>query len=283
MISVDPTLAHPIACEPPPRPSRLWAWARNVSAIALAAGLGAGSWFLWRDGTLSRAHGAARSAAIAFSAEIGFQVNDMLVMGRQETDAADLLNAVQAGRGSPILAFDAARAKARVEALPWVQTAAVERVLPDTVIVRIQERKPLAVWQNQGRFHLIDRTGTVIPGVTLERFGHLLRVVGEDAPQTVADLVRLLTAEPELAGRVKAAVRVGARRWNLRLDNGMDVRLPEQDAAIAWGRLADYERSHKLLERDIQILDLRLPDRLIVRRPDETPVPPPVAGKAQKT
>jgi cell division protein FtsQ len=64
---------------------------------------------------------------------------------------------------------------------------------------------------------------------------------------------------------VKAAVRVGGRRWNLRLKSGADVQLPEDDTAAAWNRLAEYERSHQVLKREIRILDLRLPDRLIVR------------------
>jgi cell division protein FtsQ len=280
MITVDPTPAHPIAPEAPVRPSRAWTWLkRGVATLAFAA-LGAGSWWLWHDGTAARLRTEARQAAIAFGTEIGFTVKDMLVVGRHETTADALLEALRIGHGGPILAFDAKAAKARVEALPWVRSAAVERILPDRIVVRIQERQPMAIWQNRGEHRLIDGTGTAIPGATLDRFGHLLQVVGEDAPANTPELMRLLGSEPVLAGRVKAAVRVGERRWNLRLDNGVDVRLPEQDAQAAWSRLAEYERTHKVLERDVQVLDLRLPDRLIVRRPGD---PPPVPGKARET
>ncbi|MCH7555160.1 MAG: cell division protein FtsQ, partial [Proteobacteria bacterium] len=55
------------------------------------------------------------------------------------------------------------------------------------------------------------------------------------------------------------------RRWNLRLDNGVDVELPEAGINAAWRRLADIERRHRLLSRDITAIDLRLPDRLVVR------------------
>lgn len=280
MITVDPTPAHPLAPEAPGRLSRFLIWVKRAAAIAVFTALGAGSWWLWHSGTGARLHADGRQWTVSFAAEIGFRVKDMLVAGKQETKPEALMAALRIGYGDPILAFDATAAKARIEALPWVLSASVERVLPDTIIVRVQERQPLAVWQNRGEYQLIDATGKPIPGAALDRFANLLQVVGEDAPAHAADLVRLLRTEPALAGRVKAAVRVGDRRWNLRLDNGVDVRLPEQDAQAAWARLADYERTHKVLERDVQVLDLRLPDRLIVRRPGDAP---PVPGKAQET
>ncbi|MEO5336965.1 MAG: FtsQ-type POTRA domain-containing protein [Magnetospirillum sp. WYHS-4] len=283
MISVDPTLAHPIAIETPPRPSRAWRWLKRLTATAALGALGAGTWWLWQAGLLPRLQADAKREISAFAADIGFRVKDVLVVGRQETSPQALLAAVGIGYDNPILDFDAKAAKHRVEALPWVQSATVERVLPDTVVVRVQERQPLAIWQHKGAFHLIDRTGAAIAGAGVERFPHLLQVVGEDAPEQVVGLVRLLQGEPEIAGRVKAAVRVGNRRWNLRLDNGMDVRLPEQETETAWKRLADLQRTHRVLEREVQVLDLRLPDRLIVRRPGDPPPPPPGPGKAQET
>ena len=75
-----------------------------------------------------------------------------------------------------------------------------------------------------------------------------------------------MAAAPELMPRVKAAVWVGDRRWNLRLTGGIDVRLPEEDPTAAWMRLAEYEKAHQVLQRDVQVLDLRVPDRLIVRK-----------------
>jgi cell division protein FtsQ len=90
-------------------------------------------------------------------------------------------------------------------------------------------------------------------------------VVGEDAPVHAASLVEMLRSEPALAARVAAAVRVGGRRWNLKLDGGVEVQLPEENPAEAWAQLARLDRSNSLLARNIEAVDLRLPDRLVVR------------------
>src|SRR5690606_33811569 len=130
--------------------------------------------------------------------------------------------------------------------------AAVERRLPDTIHVRLVERRPLALWQNDGRITVIDHDGREISGADPARFSALPLVVGDDAPQHAIQLLALLALEPDLGRRVTAAVRVGGRRWNLRMDAGdgakIDVHLPEINPGAAWARLAELERSKKLLD-----------------------------------
>ncbi len=129
------------------------------------------------------------------------------------------------------------------------------------------------------RSQLIDRTGAVIPVGRLDRFAKLPLVVGEDAASHAAELLAMLASEPDLAARVSAAVRVGGRRWNLRLDNAIAVLLPADDPAAAWADLARLERSSAILQRDVQAIDMRLPDRLVVR---VAPEPPKDASPAKK-
>lgn len=203
--------------------------------------------------------------AIEASAMLGLTVSNIEVEGRETTDAATIMAALSAHRGTPILSVSPSRARAQLEALPWVRSAAIERRLPGTLHVRLVERKPLAVWQHGGKQELIDRDGTVIPVSDLSRFARLPTVVGEDAPRHAAALIDMLGGEPELAARVSAAVRVGERRWNLRIDNAIDVMLPEADPAAAWAHLAQLERTSGVLKRDVQVVDMRLPDRLVVR------------------
>jgi cell division protein FtsQ len=205
--------------------------------------------------------------AMVLSAKVGFQVNEILVVGRKETTTKVLRKAIMLERGAPILAFDLIAARARVEALPWVRRATVERMLPDTILLSIEERKPLAIWQHRGKFALIDEQGEVILRQDLGKYNDLLIVVGKNAPVQTAQLLTTLRTQPALRRMVRAAVWVGDRRWNLRLTGDIDVRLPEGDPIAAWKRLAEYEKAHKVLERDVQILDLRIPDRLIVRKP----------------
>lgn len=259
----------------------LWRGRRTLAAAAvLIASLGAyGGWWLWHDGWVGRAADQVKWKLIAVSGDLGFTVQEVLVVGRRQTARSELLAAARLARGAPILAFDLEAAKRRIEALPWIRSAAVERMLPDTVLLRLDERRPLALWQNRGRFALIDRDGEVILEDGLEPFADLLLVVGEDAPAHAAELLRVLESQPRLMRRVKAAVRVGGRRWNIRLKNGIDVRLPEEDPASAWERLAEYDRTHRVLARDIEVLDLRLPDRLIVRQAPRPAGSAPAAGQ----
>lgn len=208
---------------------------------------------------------AATSRAVGISAALGLVVTDIEVEGRETTDAATIMRALAAERGTPILAVSPSRAKQQLESLPWVRSAAIERRLPHTLVVHLVERRPLAVWQHGGKQELIDRQGEMIPVKDLGPFAKLPTVVGDDAAAHAAKLLDMLVSEPELASRVSAAVRVDERRWNLRIDNAVDVLLPQDNPAEAWSRLAQLERANNLLKREVQTVDLRLPDRLVVR------------------
>lgn len=203
--------------------------------------------------------------ALAVSAELGLVVSNIDVEGRETTDAATIMAALAADRGTPILAVSPSRAKQQLESLPWVRSATIERRLPGTLIVRLSERHPMAVWQHDGKLELIDRQGEVIAVKDLGRFAKLPTVVGERAAGHTAALLEMLGREPALAARVSAAVRVDNRRWNVRIDNAIDVLLPEEDPAGAWARLAAFESHNNLLKRDVQTVDMRLPDRLVLR------------------
>ncbi len=241
---------------------RLWRRA-GIGAAASVAILGM-AW-LWHSGSVARGVAAAGRAILAATAEAGLKVDDVLVEGRVRTKRSAILAALGVARDLPILAFDPHAAKRRIETLPWVHAAVVERRLPEVIYVRLIERRPRALWQHEGRLAVIDQDGAVIPGAKPTAFAHLPLVVGEDAPGHTAGLLAMLESEPDLKTLVTAAVRVRGRRWNLRLIGGIDVRLPELDPAAAWAQLARIQREHGVLGRDVVIIDLRMPDRLVVR------------------
>lgn len=240
--------------------SGLWVLAPLVLCGALYAGLRVGGMPLG-----AAVFESGEDLLLDGTAALGLAVADIRVEGRETTDPATILAALAAHRGTPILAVSPARAKQQLEALPWVRSAVIERRLPDTIYVHLDERKPLALWQHAGRIELIDREGAVIPVTRLDRFSKLPMVVGEDAAGHAVELLAMLATEPDLASRVTASVLVGGRRWNLRIDNAIDVFLPEAEAVAAWARLARLERANGLLKRDVQAVDMRLPDRLVLR------------------
>lgn len=244
---------------------------RGMTALGLGVLVVGGAYQLYRTGEFGAAAAQLEKRLIAQTAHLGLAVADIEVEGRVMSGRDAILRAVGAERGTPILAVSPTEAKAQLEALPWVRSAAVERRLPDTLHIRLVERTPLAFWQRQGKLFLIDQDGTVITGDRLDRFPGLIVTVGEDAPRHAAALLDMLASQPNLSGRVVAAVRVGGRRWDLHLDNGIDVELPEERPEDAWAQLAQLERSNRLLARDVQVVDMRLPDRLVVRVAPEPP------------
>lgn len=252
----------------------------RISAVVgfFVIALGGPAW-LWRSGWIADSWREARVSAVSVSADIGLTVKEVLLEGRVHAPRAGVLKALGLKVGDPIMGFDPALVRDRVEALPWIQSAAVERRLPGVVLVRIVEREPIALWQRKGVLSLVGRDGVPITNQKLGRFRDLLVIVGKDAPRHAISLLVMLASEPALRKRVRAAVRVGARRWNLRFDNGIDVRLPETEAAAAWARLADLDRRHGLLGDDIDTIDLRIPDRLIVRTRTNRPLKFLVGGK----
>lgn len=233
-----------------------------IAMLFAATGITA---FLWRSGTVSSGFDQMRGAVIARSADMGMTVRTVLVQGRDETSRDSILAALGVARGQPLLAFDPAAAKERLERLGWVREAAVERRFPGTIAVRIVERRPLALWQRDGKLALVDDTGTVIEQDNIARFASLPIIVGDDAPRHAAALLAMLASEPRLKAHVSAAVWVADRRWNLHLDNGIDVRLPEERPEAAWARLADLDRNTGLLQRDLIAIDLRMNNRLILQ------------------
>ncbi len=236
----------------------------GAAVIAGAAVAGGASW-LWHAGYPRAALAWAGETAERAQTAAGLTLAEVMLWGRERTPKEALLRALAVQRGEPILEVDLDLLRARLEAVGWIERATVARRLPDTLEVRIAERSPLALWQQGGKLVLIATDGTAITTTGLERFPELPVVVGKDAPAHAASLIAVLRREPALFGQVEAAVRVGGRRWNLRLEGGVEVRLPEGGEAEAWTRLAALERQHKLLARKLLAIDMRLPDRLIVR------------------
>ncbi len=174
--------------------------------------------------------------------------------------------AIGVAPGDPLLTFSLGQARARIESIQWVKSATVQRRLPGTLVVRLDERTPFAVWQHDGRFVLIDRLGNTVTDSDVAAFANQVPlVVGTGAPQAAATLIDALAVYPALQARVAAAVRVGERRWNLHLANGIDVKLPEGAVPQALAKLVQLEHDHKLLDRPLQMVDMRLPDRLTIR------------------
>jgi len=194
----------------------------------------------------------------------GFGLTQVSLTGHRYTLDSDIFDAIGLENAHTMLAFDTRAAEDRIERLPWVERASIERVLPDRLEVRIWERSPSALWRRNGRTFLIDPSGRVLAAVPPEAMPSLPRVAGEGAAAEAASLNALLAEHPQLLGRVEGAERLGQRRWRLRLTDGGSVELPalgEAEAIVRWQRVATA-RGGGAVE-----IDVRDPERTLVRAP----------------
>lgn len=242
-----------------------WQTVKRVAVITSVVAL------LGVCGFLASSHSAAvdlRARTVAqlqdTGVSLGFAVNEILVMGRKEISEDELLSHLGIRAGTPIFAVDLEGAQHLLHQINWVEEVRVSRRLPDKIIVSIKEREPAALWQFKKKISLIDSKGVAIRDHDLDAYAQLPLVVGEDAPSHVNELVRLMTAEPALADMMTSAIRVGKRRWDLRLKNGITIRLPEKNVELALSRLIKSAREDGLLDKDIAVIDLRLPEKLTV-------------------
>ena len=231
---------------------------------------------LFSGGHVSSALAQLKSGADDMMAEAGFTVGTVIVDGRIETETTEIGRRLGLKRGDLMLYVDVDEARARLEALPWVKSAEVRRIWPSRIHVTIRERKPVARWQIDGVKFVIDSLGQKIEGQRAEQFASLPLIVGKGAGEAAASFFALVAAQPNFMSGVKAAVRVGERRWDLRLANGVEVRLPEEGAEAALAELVRLDREDGILARDIKAIDLRFADRFIVKLPPGSPLIAPV-------
>lgn len=249
--------------------ARLGSLGRHYALAGLAGVaviLAGGAATLWAGGYVGvlaeRLDRAASESAVA----AGFEIRRVTVKGREETASDDLDGALGPILGRSILHFSPDAARARIEELGWVRAASVSRLLPDTVHVSIRERAPAAVWQMSGRLHLIDIDGAVIREVGAYEYSHLPLIVGAGAPDAASSILQALARHREIGDLTSALVRVGERRWNVRLRNGIDIRLPDEKFAEALDVLATLQTANGILDQKLEYIDLRDPERMIVRK-----------------
>ncbi|MCC2110984.1 MAG: FtsQ-type POTRA domain-containing protein [Hyphomicrobiales bacterium] len=235
----------------------------TVLAVALFAA--SGFYGAMLNGEVGTVAGKFVRTGEALTAGLGFGIDTIRITGQRLADEETILAYLGVHKGSSMIFFDAAAARDRVAQAPWIDTAAVLKLFPDTLEVVVTERTPFARWQHDLAVSVIDRSGRVISPVVPGSMAQLPLVVGPGAAERAATLFETLDRWPFLAARVRVASLIAERRWNLVVDNGIEVRLPEGEIASAVGELAALDRDQAILDKDIVAIDLRFNDRFYVR------------------
>jgi cell division protein FtsQ len=195
----------------------------------------------------------------------GLRIAAVALSGNKHLTREEVLAAAGVNGRASLLFLDVADARLKLKTNPWIAEATVQKLYPDRLRIAITERQAYALWQKDGRVGVIADDGTVLEAYVSRRFTGLPLFVGEGAAPRAKEFSALIDRYPAIRDEVRAAVLIAERRWNLRLKNGVDIRLPEADPAAALERLMALDRDKQLFKRDITSIDLRLPDRVTVR------------------
>jgi cell division protein FtsQ len=213
-------------------------------------------------------------------AQAGFRLKSVHVQGASPMATADIIRAAGLYAGQPLVGLDLREVRQRVESVGWVKQARVVRLLPDTLVVAVDERRQLAVWQHGGKTVVIDDHGEVIPEADPARFASLPLVVGEGADAAAPGILPTIAQRPRLMQLADALVRVDDRRWDIRLKDGSLIQLPSTGEDQALMQLEQLDQRSHILELGFERIDLRNPELVAVRPRQTDPAGRPAAAGA---
>lgn len=263
MSAVKSTPRPPLKRKKVQRPSSQRVGIRRVSSVALILSFAA--LFLWGYFHSITLTTSIADGVDALMGRLGFTLEDVVVEGRMRTHKEHILHTLELKRGMPLLSINLPEAKEKLEHLSWIKAVRVERRLPDTLFIRISEKEPVAIWQNQNKTYLVDYDGELLETQEAHKYKELLLVTGHQAPKYIGQLLTLLEKFPKIKGRVTAATHLRSTRWDIKLDGQLDIKLPEKETESALEYLLALENHHHLTDQKIMTIDMRLPGQLILR------------------
>lgn len=213
-------------------------------------------------------------------AAMGFRLKAVHVQGASAMASPDILRASGLYKDQPLLGLDLEQVRQRVQSVGWVKEVKVVRLLPDTLVLAVKERRPTAVWQHAGRTVVIDGEGGAITEADPGRFPQLPLIVGAGADVAAPAILPAVAQRQRLTDRLEAMVRVDQRRWDLRLKDGSLVQLPAIDEEAALIQLDQLDQRQRILDLGFARIDLRDPEMIAVRPKDAPAIGQMVAGGA---
>ena len=222
----------------------------------------------WMGGSLATIDERIQDGFDAFAKTTGFTVKQVHIEGlgpRAKADVINELEKIEIRFDANMFRADPHIIKDTVSSLESVSDVMVLRHWPDTVRVLAEPRTPLALWQSSGQWVVIDQKGEPLLNADPNEFTELPRVVGPHGGTAAPALLSRLALEPDFAGQVEIALRVGGRRWDLRLHSGVEIAMPEDERFTdALGAVLTLHDETGLLMGEAVRIDARDPARFAV-------------------
>jgi len=220
---------------------------------------------LFASGVIGRSVRAVNRTIDTVTADAGFGISEIHITGNRRTPYSQVLEVLAMKPGQSIFSADLWQARDRLAHLEWIASAEIHRRYPDAIFVTLVEKRPFALWQGPADAHgetliwVVERNGKLITTHEIDKFRRLPKLVGAGAPEAAADLVDAVATHRAIAARIAAYARVSMRRWNLILDDGVVVQLPDNGWQKELDALEHLIIDGGILERDITQIDLRSP------------------------
>ncbi|MBU92267.1 MAG: hypothetical protein CML88_01895 [Rhodobiaceae bacterium] len=190
------------------------------------------------------------------------RLKNVKISGIENTKASDIVNIVSDQRGISLTSIDLKKISSEIDNIDWVKKSELRKIYPSTLEVQVYEHNPIAIWYNEGDKFLVDRDSKIITELNPNKFKNLKVVAGPNALEDIPVIISMIKKYPEFEKKIKSLLRVGDRRWTIRLHNGITIHLPEKNIANAIEEIEDLDNEYSLLSRYIEIIDMRLPDRI---------------------
>ena len=247
-----------------------WATFRRRLVITLLVAIGAylsiGGWWMHKSGQIDKAMHAASDRITKLTLDAGLVLREIEIVGNQELTPEMIKTSAQLQEGQALVFVSLSDTLQQLNTLPEVRHASIRRQLPDRLVVTIDERRPVAIWQHNGAYQLIDQDGIILENRALDTsVKDALLVVGEDAPEHTQALREWLPEAPALYPHVDSAVRVGKRRWDIHLKSGLKILLPETEPDVAWRELQAMQEEQAILAKALEVIDMRVEGKLFLQ------------------
>ena len=196
---------------------------------------------------------------------LGMQIEGVTISGAKELSEDEIFAATGITTRDSLPFLDAAQVRERVKEIPMVREASVRKLYPSRLLIEVEERAPYALWQVNGQVQVISADGMAIDQLVDDRLSHMAFVVGEDANLRVPEYLKILENAGDLREQIRAGVLIAGRRWNIKLESGLEIKLPEHEPEKVFANFALHAREMRILDKDLLSIDLRIADRMVVR------------------
>ncbi len=198
---------------------------------------------------------------------MGLKIKSVEIEGNKKVPTEVISNKIIESLGDinekSILLLNLHKLNDDLTSIGWIENIDIKKKLPDTIIIHINERMPKYIWQNNGEVWLADEKGDLLTQKIEKEYIYLPIIVGQNAPTDIPEFINIINSSTDLAKLVVGGNKIGGRRWNINLKNNIKVELPEDNAAIAWKKLAELDKKNNLLSKNIDYIDLRIENQLV--------------------